>query len=81
MTHDDTTLPLLPDLGRLIDRHGARAVALAFLRAAVTRRARPATIEPDRLGAHLRRDLGMPPDDRPSRTLPRDWPAGGRTLR
>ena len=62
MTFDDTNLPLLPDLRRLIERHGAWSVGLAYLRAAVARHRPAAVLDPDRLSPHLRRDIGLPPE-------------------
>lgn len=66
-----TTLPPTEAMSRLIDRHGARAILVAFITAirtrARTRRAirRDAAPETD----HLRRDIGLPPHA-PS---PRHW--------
>jgi len=75
MTFDDTSLPLLPDLKRLIERHGAWSVGFAYLRAAVVRRRRPPPFDFRTLSPHLRRDIGLPPwhENRPD--------AGGWPLR
>ena len=61
MTLNDTHDLALPDFGRLIDRHGAFAVGFAYLRAAMARRKHPPDLHADTLGAHIRRDIGLPP--------------------
>lgn len=64
-THHDPAANPAETLAALIDAHGARRVATALLRALLRgRRPRPAR-PPDamfRLNAHLRRDIGWPPD-------------------
>lgn len=61
-----------PDLETLIARHGAARVLWALLRALLNprrlKRGRPRPPDPAHLGAHLRRDIGLPPHDpRPPR--------------
>lgn len=62
-----------PDLETLIARHGAASVLWALLRVLLqprrlTRHRRPHPPDPAHLGAHLRRDIGLPPHDpRPPR--------------
>lgn len=63
MTLNETQLPL-PSLRLLIDQHGALAVGIAYLRAALARRKHPPDILPfpllaEHLSPHLRRDIGL----------------------
>lgn len=66
MTYDETNTLPLPSLKALVERHGALAVGLAYLRAALARRKHPPDIAAQEiplgdLSLHLRRDLGLPP--------------------
>lgn len=58
MTLNETQLPL-PSLRLLIDQHGALAVGIAYLRAALARRKHPPDILAEHLSPHLRRDIGL----------------------
>lgn len=61
MTLNETTDLPLPSLRALIDRHGSLAVGLAYLRAALGRKARPPDARAALLSDHMRRDIGLPP--------------------
>jgi uncharacterized protein YjiS (DUF1127 family) len=61
------TQPAVLDLARLVERHGARRVLVALMKALIARRrTRRATAQ---LSDHLRRDIGLPPQA----PAPRHW--------
>lgn len=64
---------LLPSLRALIDRHGAFAVGLAYLRAAWTRKPRPPDPAADGLSDHMRRDIGLRPQGPDTKAGRRGW--------
>ena len=70
MIHPVRIAPAGPDaaLEAIIARHGARVVLIAALRAALRRpQTRPPPPNADDLSAHLRRDVGLPPEAAHSR--------------
>lgn len=53
-----------PTMDRLIDRYGAMPVIWALIRSLLMpRRRQPRPPDIDYLSAHMRRDLGLPPQD------------------
>ena len=61
MTLNETSPAPLAGLTLMIERHGMLAVALAFLRAALTPRMRASRLDAAGLSPRLCRDLGLPP--------------------
>lgn len=72
MTLNDTNDLPLPSLQDLIDRHGALAVGLAYLRAALARRKHPPDLAADLLSDHILRDIGLTPTQHTSQNR-RGW--------